>query len=228
MNCARSSSSASAPAARTISVRQTTSGSRVTSAAARSQDSSAARDHSSSAVRTAISGRPGDDRQPDRAAHPQQDGQRREVEDVVGEDMAGLVGQDGAALLDAQQPDQLGVDHHDRPPRADRAGVGDGELRDVQLRDVVEVERAEDLVVEVPGLGQLGRAEAHRRAEVGGPQRALVAQLDQLAHHLVEPRDRRERRGGRAVGRVLEGARGDVLELVAVDGKRHAAIVSRV
>ena len=42
----------------TISVRQVTSGSRLTSVAARSQLSSAARNHSSRAMRTAISGSP--------------------------------------------------------------------------------------------------------------------------------------------------------------------------
>ena len=47
-----------APPASTISVRQVTSGSRLTSVAARSEESSAARNHSSSAILTAISGRP--------------------------------------------------------------------------------------------------------------------------------------------------------------------------
>ncbi len=58
MKASRSSLRALTPPARTISVRQVTSGSRLTSVAARSHDSSAARNHSSSAIRTAISGRP--------------------------------------------------------------------------------------------------------------------------------------------------------------------------
>ena len=56
MNTSRSSSSTIVPAASDISVRQTTSGSRVTIAAARSALSSAARPHSISAVRTGDSG----------------------------------------------------------------------------------------------------------------------------------------------------------------------------
>ena len=58
MNASSDRSSAAAPAASTISDRQTASGSRVTSAAARSHESSAARNHSSSASWIAISGRP--------------------------------------------------------------------------------------------------------------------------------------------------------------------------
>ena len=56
MNTSRSSSETIAPPASDISVRQTASGSRVTSAAARSALSSVALPHSSSAVRTGISG----------------------------------------------------------------------------------------------------------------------------------------------------------------------------
>jgi hypothetical protein len=84
------------------------------------------------------------------------------VEHVVGQDVGGLVCEDGAALLDAQQAHELGVDDHDRPAGADRGRVGDGELGDVQLGDVVEVQGAEDLVVQVPGLGQLSRTDEPR------------------------------------------------------------------
>ena len=58
MNASRLSLRELAPPASTISVRQVTSGSRVTSVAARSQESSAARNHSSSASRTPSSGSP--------------------------------------------------------------------------------------------------------------------------------------------------------------------------
>ena len=58
MNASRSSLREDVPPASTISVRQVTSGSRLTSVAARSEESSAARYHSSSASLTAISGSP--------------------------------------------------------------------------------------------------------------------------------------------------------------------------
>ena len=56
MKASRSSSSTIAPPERHISVRHTVSGSRVTSAAARSALSSVARSHSISAVRIGASG----------------------------------------------------------------------------------------------------------------------------------------------------------------------------
>src|ERR1700750_2588728 len=58
MNASRLSSSTASPPEMVMSTRHTANGSRVASAAARSQLSSAARDHSSSALRIASSGRP--------------------------------------------------------------------------------------------------------------------------------------------------------------------------
>ena len=67
--------------------------------------------------------------------------------------------------------------------------------------------------------GQLLLAQAHRGAQRGGAQRALVAERDELAHHLVEVGDLLQRGGRGAVGGVLVGPRRDALELPCVDGK---------
>ena len=70
--------------------------------------------------------------------------------------------------------------------------------------------------------GQLLLAQAHRGAQRGGAQRALVAQGDELAHHLVEVGHLLERGGRGAVRGMLVGPRRDALELPCVDGKSHA------
>ena len=92
----------------TIIVWQVVIGLRLTSVAARSQVSSAARYHSSSASWIASSGRPAKNgsRISGRDADPQQDEQRRPVEHVVGEDVAGLVAEHGAQLVLVHQADR--------------------------------------------------------------------------------------------------------------------------
>ena len=225
MNWARSSSSAPAPAARIISVRQTASGSRVTSAAARSHDSSAARDHSSSACappsaaarrRSAAAASP----------HPQQDLSAVKYRTWSARTCAASCARTArrSSTRSSRTSSELTTTIGRPAPMVVALATGNCVTYSSGTSSRSSV--AEDLVVQVPRLGQLRRAEPHRRAEVGGPQRPLVPQLDQLADDLVEAGDGGERRGGRAVGGVLEGPRGDVLELVAVDGKRHAAMVS--
>ena len=90
-----------APPAITIIVWQVVIGLRLTSVAARSQDSSAARYHSSSASLIASSGRPAKNgsRISGRVPIMQQDQQRRPVEHVVGQDVPGLVPEHGAQLV---------------------------------------------------------------------------------------------------------------------------------
>ena len=136
--------------------------------------------------------------------------------------MRGLVGQHGAAAVVVEDPHELGVDDHDRPVDPDRRRVGERELRQVEVGHVLEVERVEALAVQDPDVRQLVLAEAHGGAERGGAQRALVAQGDEPAHHLVEVGDLVQRGGRGAVGGVLVGPRRDALELPCVDGKCHA------
>src|ERR1700722_15491940 len=73
-----------------------------------------------------------------------------------------------------------------------------------------------------PDVSELLLGEAYGGAEEALAKGALVAQLDQLAHDLVEVGHGRERSGGGAVGRVLEGARRDVLQPVALGGKARS------
>ena len=69
--------------------------------------------------------------------------------------------------------------------------------------------------------GSCSWPEPHRRAERDRAQRPLVAELDQLAHDLVEVGDLAQRGGRGAVRGVLVGPRGDALELVGADRERH-------
>ena len=87
-----------------ISDRQTASGSRVTSAAPRSQLSSAARAHSSSASRIASSGSPASIGRPHRAPIRRRIEERGPVEHVVRVDVGGLVGEDHAGALVVEDP----------------------------------------------------------------------------------------------------------------------------
>ena len=112
-------------------------------------------------------------------------------------------------------------DHDHRPLGADRGRVGDRELRQVELRDLGDVQPRERRAVRRPDFGQLVGAELHRAAEEHLAQRALVAELDQLAHHLIEHRDALQRGGRGAVGRVLVRLGGDLDEALIV-GKRVA------
>ena len=153
---------------------------------------------------------------------PQQDHQRGLVEHVVGVDVRRLVGEHRALPVGVEQRDELRVEHDDRLPDPDRHRVGERVLGQVEVGDVGEVERVDDLAVQHPDVRQLLLAEPHRGAERDGAQRPLVAELDQLAHDLVEVGDLAQRRGRGAVGRVLVGARGDALELVGADRERHA------
>ena len=155
-------------------------------------------------------------RQARAAAEQDEDHERRSVEHVVGEDVGRLVGEDGAALRRVEQPHELGLDDDDRPLRADRHRVRARVLGEVQVRHRVHVERRVGDRVLAPDVAELLLGEPHGRAEIALAQRALVAELDDLADDLVEIGDRGQRGGRGAVGRVLEGARRDPLEAVAL------------
>ena len=155
----------------------------------------------------------GEHRQPRRRAELQQDQQRRLVEDVVRVHVRGLVREHDAAAVVVEDPHELRVEHDDRLVGPDRGGVRERELGQVEVRHIVHVERVEDLPVQDPDARQLLLAEPHGRAERRRPQRALVAERHQPAHHLVEVGHLGERRAGRAVGRMLVRARRDPLEL---------------
>ncbi len=149
----------------------------------------------------------GEDRQPRHAAQLDQDDQRRPVEHVVGQDVPRLVPEHGADLELVEQVDAARVDHDHRLAGADRRGVRDRELGQVEVVALGQVEPRADRVPVGPGLGQLILPQAHRGGEELLAQRALVAELDQLAHDDVEHRDRLQRGGRGAVGRVLVGLR---------------------
>ena len=121
--------------------------------------------------------------------------------------MPRLVGEDASQLLCVEQLHELRVDHHDRAPGPDRQRVGDRELRQVQVRHGLQVQRRVRARMRGKDLAELVLAEAHRRTEHAASQRALVAELDDLADDRVEVRNRLQRRGGRAVGGVLVGPR---------------------
>ncbi len=120
----------------------------------------------------------------------------------------------------SSRPHQLRLDDHDRALRADRHRVRRGELRQVEVGHLGHVERRVGDRVLAPDVAELLLAETHRGAEIALAQRALVAQLDQLADDRVEIRDRAERGGRGAVGGVLEGARGDARQAVALGRAR--------
>src|SRR5271154_2292579 len=146
-------------------------------------------------------------RQPGGAGEQHEDRERCAVELVVGEDVSRLVREHRAALLGVEQPDELRLDHHARPARADRERVGRGELREVQVWHVGHVERGVSDRVLAPDIAELLLGETHRGAEVALAQSPLVTELDELAYDPVEVGNRAEGGGGGAVGRMLEGPR---------------------
>ena len=148
----------------------------------------------------------------------QHDHERGLVEHVVGVHVRRLVREHRALPVGVEQRDELGVEHDDRAPGADRHRVGERPLREVEVGHVAEVEGVEDLAVEHPDLRQLLLAQPHGGAERDRAQRALVAELDQLAHDLVEVGHRAQRRRRGAIGGVLVGAGGDPLQAVGAHG----------
>ena len=213
-----------APPASTISVRQVTSGSRLTSVAARSDGELGGAEPLQQRELHGHQRQPGEDRQPRGAGELDQDHQRGPVEHVVGQDVAGLVAEHRAHLELVEQVDAARVDDDHRLAGADRRGVRDRELGQVEVVALGQVQPRADRVPVGPDLRQLVLPQPHRRGEELLAQRALVAELDQLAHDDVEHRDRLERRRRRTVGRVLVGLRGQVDEaLVLWQGGRHGA-----
>ena len=122
-----------------------------------------------------------------------------------------------------EQAHELRLHDHDRLLGADRHRVGARVLGEVEVGHLGDVERRVGDRVLAPDVAELLLGEPHGRAEVALAQRALVAQLDHLAHDLVQVGDRGERGGRRAVGRMLEGARRDALEAVALLGNAGGA-----
>ena len=147
---------------------------------------------------------------------------------MIREHVAGLMAEHAAQLLGVKQLYQLGVDDHERLPGADRQRVGDRERRQVELGHRLEVERRVGARVGAPDVAQLILAEAHRRAEDAAAQCPLVAELDDLANHAVQVRDRLQRGRRGSIGRMLIGLRGDPLELVALGRKRHVGVTVSV
>ena len=62
------------------------------------------------------------------------------VQHVVGEHVSGLVAEDRSQLVAVEQLDRPRVQQHDGLARADRRGVGERVLPEVEVRDGVEVE----------------------------------------------------------------------------------------
>ena len=132
---------------------------------------------------------------------------------MVGEDVAGLVAQDGAQLLAVEQLDRARV-RGDRLVGADGRRVCERMLTEVEARDG-RGPGARSTPVVGPRLWELVRAELQRPGGEVLAQRLLVAELDELADHGVEHRDATERGGG-AVRRMLERACGDLREPLAL------------
>ena len=169
---------------------------------------------------------PGQERQPHRPADPEQDQQRGLVQDVVRVDVSRFVGEHHPPPVVVEDPDQLGVEQHDRLGGADRVRVRERELGQVEIRHALDVERVEDLPVEHPDARQLLLAEPDRGAQRGRAERALVAERDELPHHLVEIGHLLKRRGRGAVGRMLIRPRRDPLELPGALEMLHVATLS--
>ena len=165
-----------APPAMTIIVWQVVIGLRLTSVAARSQLSSAARNHSSSASWIASSGSPAKNGSRSSGPTPIRSriAQRRPVEHVVGQDVAGLVAEHGAQLVLVHQADRAGVEHDHRLLGADRHRVGERHLPDVEIRDLLDVQPRQRRPVRSPDLRQLVLAEPDRarRAAPAGSSRS--------------------------------------------------------
>ncbi len=153
------------------------------------------------------------------ARQSDQDQQRGAVELVIGEDVSRLMREHRAALGRVQQPHEPGLDDHNRFPRADRHRVGRRNLGEIEVGNVLHVERRVGERVLAPDLLELLLGEAHRGAEIALAQRTLVAELDQLAHDLVQMGDRFQGGARAAVGWVLEGPRRDSRQLVALGGR---------
>ena len=186
-----------------MSARQTAIGSRVTSAAARSQLSSAPRNHSSSASWMRQQRQPGEQRQPHaRGAEPQQDEHRGLVEHVVGVHVGGLVGQHGPAAVVVEDPHELGVEDHHRPLDCRSSRRWRTALRHVEVGHGLEVEGVEALAVQDPDVRQLLLAQAHRRS----PARRRAARARSPGRRACAPP--RRGRGPCAARRWRRGRRG--------------------
>ena len=111
-----------------------------------------------------------------------------------------------------EQVERARVDDDHRLAGADRGRVGDRELRQVEVVALGQVQPRAGARRGRPTPPAAGRSPS--RTDAGEEllaQRALVAELDQLAHDHVEHRDGLQRGGGRPVGRVLVGLRGEIL-----------------
>ena len=95
-----------------------------------------------------------------------QDGQRGQVEHVVGVHVGGLVGQHHPLAVLVQQPDDLGVHDHHGLLAAAGERVGHRVLGHVQGRHRLVVEHVVDLALELVDVRQLVVAQAHRGAEL--------------------------------------------------------------
>ena len=155
------------------------------------------------------------------AAEVHQDHQRRDVHDVVGQDVARLVAEHRPQLELVEQVERARGDDDHRRAGADRRGVRDGHLRQVEVVALGQVEPGADRVPVRPHRWHLVLAELDRGREVVLPVRALEAELDQLAHDDVEQRDLRERGGRRPVGGVLVGLGRDVGEPLVLGERGH-------
>ena len=115
------------------------------------------------------------------------------------------------------------VDQHDRLVGADRRRVGDRELRQVEVRDLGQVEPRAGGTMGGPQVRDLVGPELDGAGKEDLAQRALVAELDQLAHDHVEHRDGLERGRGGAIGGMLVRLRRDVLQALILGKRvRHA------
>ncbi len=132
------------------------------------------------------------------------------MEDVVAGDVAHLVPEHRLQLVAIQHIDGAAVDEDERLVHPQRACVGEGRLRDVELRFPAQIEDVEYPLMEIvdPAVLLGGHPDGVGLEEE--PKTSLAEEADDFSDEFGEARYGIEAAQGRPVRRVLPGAGGDV------------------